>query len=56
MVDDLKENLEVPRELGADAHHFKDNECLWRHLISAPFDLAIYDFNYSKRLLACVGS
>ena len=31
-VDDLKENLIVPRELGAHTHHFKDNEGLWRHL------------------------
>ena len=37
IVDDLKENLKIPRELGADAHHFKDNESLWRHLDQCAF-------------------
>ena len=31
-VDDLIENLKVPKELGAFTHHFEDNEGLWCYL------------------------
>ena len=36
-VDDLLENLTIPKELGAEIHHFKGNDDLWRHLERCTF-------------------
>ena len=36
-VDDLQQNLTVPRKLGATVHHFLDDKGLWRHLKRCTF-------------------
>ncbi|MEE2923720.1 MAG: hypothetical protein VX619_02965 [bacterium] len=36
-IDDLAENLVIPKELGAVTHCFRDNKLLWRHLNRCTF-------------------